>query len=76
MQLCEQELGADLFAQVYALLRSRQEGQLFAADYDAQMRDELRMLMGTAKLRFWPLVDQLIFCEDVEEDAELQPTLW
>ena len=38
-------------------------------DYDARMRDDLQRLMGASKLRFWPLVDQLIFCEDVEKDA-------
>jgi hypothetical protein len=33
-------------------------------DYDARMRDDLQRLMGASKLRFWPLVDQLIFCEE------------
>ena len=34
------------------------------------MRDDLLRLMGQSKLRFWPLVDQLIFCEDVEQNPE------
>ena len=37
---------------------------------DEQMRDDLLRLMGESKLRWWPLVDQLVFLEDVAPDAK------
>ena len=65
---CESQLGADVFGAVYAYLKSK-AADAYATDYDTRMRDDLLGLMGPAMLRFWPLVDQLIFCEDVEKDA-------
>lgn len=58
----------ELFHCVYNYLKSKQ-ADLYAADYDSSMRDELLKLMGPIKLRFWPLVDQLLFCEEIEEDV-------
>ena len=60
---CETQLGADVFGEVYAYLKSK-AADAYAMDYDTRMRDDLLGLMGPAMLRFWPLVDQLIFCEE------------
>ena len=60
---CESQLGADVFGAVYAYLKSK-AADAYAMDYDTRMRDDLLGLMGPARLRFWPLVDQLIFCEE------------
>ena len=60
---CESQLGADVFGAVYAYLKSK-AADAYAMDYDTRMRDDLLGLMGPAMLRFWPLVDQLIFCEE------------
>ena len=62
------QLGAEVFAAVYQYLRSK-SADFYAADYDIQMRNDLLRICGEGRLRFWPLVDQLIFCEDVEKDA-------
>ena len=67
-QACARQLGADIFAAVYKYLRSK-SADFYAADYDIQMRNDLLRICGEGRLRFWPLVDQLIFCEDVEKDA-------
>merc|ERR1740139_900242 len=60
---CETQLGAEVFHEVYAYLKSK-AADAYAMDYDSRMRDDLLGLMGPAMLRFWPLVDQLIFCEE------------
>ena len=57
------QLGPQVFGEVYSYLKSR-AADAYAMDYDARMRDDLQRLMGASKLRFWPLVDQLIFCEE------------
>ena len=44
------------------------KAELYAADDGSRMRDALCAVLGESKLRFWPLVDQLLFCEEVEED--------
>ena len=67
-QACTRQLGAEVFAAVYQYLRSK-SADFYAADYDIQMRNDLLRICGEGRLRFWPLVDQLIFCEDVEKDA-------
>ena len=67
-QACARQLGAEVFAAVYQYLRSK-SADFYAADYDIQMRNDLLRICGEGRLRFWPLVDQLIFCEDVEKDA-------
>ena len=33
-------------------------------DEDELMRSDLQRLMGEQKLRWWPMVDQLVFLED------------
>ena len=60
---CETQLGPAVFSEVYAYLKSK-AADAYAMDYDTRMRDDLLGLMGPAMLRFWPLVDQLIFCEE------------
>ena len=65
---CEQELGATTFAAVYEYLRSHPEEEE-EDDDDEAMRGKLRMLMGESKLRLWPLVDQLIFLEEIADVA-------
>ena len=32
------------------------------------MREELLVMMGESKLRLWPLVDQLIWLEELEDE--------
>ena len=63
--VCEQELGAKTFAAVYEYLRSHPEEEEDADD--EAMRGALLQLMGESKLRLWPLVDQLIFLEEIAD---------
>ena len=71
--ICRAALGDDLFDRVYRLLCTRQ-ANLYAADYDVRLRAELLTLMGEERLKYWPLVDQLLFLEELEEDSS-RPTL-
>ena len=38
--------------------------------YIVTANNDLLRICGEGRLRFWPLVDQLIFCEDVEQNPE------
>ena len=59
------QLGERIFEQAYRYLKAHSSDGFYAADYDDRIKQELQAIMGD-KLRFWPLVDQLIFCEEVE----------
>jgi len=50
------------------------QANLYADDYDVRLRAELLTLMGEERLKYWPLVDQLLFLEELEEDSS-RPTL-
>ena len=63
-QMCVDELGASTFERVYSYLRDAKDD----AD-DEGMRADLMRLMGESKLRFWPLVDQLVFIEDTSQPS-------
>ena len=66
-KLCEDELGTELFEKVYGFLKRRSNEFWMADDErEAEMQNALQGIMGQEMLRFWPLVDQLIFCEEVE----------
>ena len=59
---CVDELGRGVFEAVYEYLQGER-----GADFDEDMRAQLLHLMGgdESKLRFWCLVDQLIYHEEV-----------
>ena len=65
---CVAELGEKTFSSVYDYLR-RKERNACAEDDHQRMRADLLQILGESKLRYWPLVDKLIFCEGVEKDA-------
>jgi hypothetical protein len=62
-----EELGAPTFDAVYRYLREQQLSADADGDgeHDEAMRGDLMRIMGESKLRFWPLVDQLVFLEEM-----------
>ena len=64
---CRHELGQATFDEVYAYLRNCAADD---SESDEQMRTDLLRIMGESKLRWWPLVDQLLFLDDVGADGE------
>lgn len=66
-EMCIRELGQGIFDAVHSYLRVSAYSD---GDNDEQMRDDLADIMGESKLRWWPLVDQIVFLEECGEEAE------
>lgn len=80
--MCMERLGPEAFSKVYALIKAHSlsvsqpqpaggaaggyGGDTGAADDEALQR-AVEGLLGPALLAYWPLVDQLIFCEELNE---------
>ena len=61
------------FDSVYAYLRAAQADSIDDDSGDERMRGDLLRMMGESKLRYWPLVDQLVFLEDMDAEQRAWP---
>jgi hypothetical protein len=65
--------------QVYALLKRQQQAQQAQAagrrDHappadDAELQAAIARIVGAERLSYWPLVDQLLFCEELSQQQQ------
>ena len=67
-EACLAGLGQPTFDKVYRYLLAPPHDP-YSPDYDELMRQDLLGLMGESKVRLWPLVDQLLYCDEAGHRA-------
>jgi hypothetical protein len=56
-------LGAERFARAYEYLKAVQSEPEYASEDEATLLQELTRILGAEHVRFWKLLDQLLFVE-------------